>query len=237
MTALSDELRGRIAEVRRSIEAAARAAGRSPSDILFCAASKTQPPETVTAAAALDIDLFGENRVQELIDKYDAGAYLQKPVHMIGHLQTNKVRQTVGRAAMIESVDSLRLLTEISAEAEKKRLIQDILVEINIAGEESKSGIAPGDAERLIEAAESLPNVAVCGLMAIPPAGIPEAESRRYFAEMRKQFERIASAGYKRAKMTYLSMGMSADYTAAITEGANIVRVGTAIFGARNYPV
>jgi len=250
-----DELRDNIATVRRNIEAAARAAGRSASDILLCAASKTQSPEVVSAASSLNIDFFGENRAQELVAKFDAGAYGAKPVHMIGHLQTNKVRQIVGRAEMIESVDSLRLLSEIAAEAQKKGLVQKILIEINIAGEVSKSGVSPDGAEALIEAAEALPAVAVRGLMAIPPAvgvppaagvppavgvppaGIPGSESGRYFAEMRELFTRFASAGYSNAKMEYLSMGMSGDYAAAIAEGANIVRVGTAIFGARSYTV
>ena len=133
----------RVAQVRAEMERACRAAGRAPGEVLLCAASKTQNSETVRAAAALDIDLFGENRVQELCEKYAAGAYSGKPLHFIGHLQTNKVRQVVGRACMIESVGSHRLLECVAAEAQKQGIRQDILVEINIGAEASKSGIAP----------------------------------------------------------------------------------------------
>ena len=224
----------RVAQVRAEMERACRAAGRAPGEVLLCAASKTQNSETVRAAAALDIDLFGENRVQELCEKYAAGAYSGKPLHFIGHLQTNKVRQVVGRACMIESVGSHRLLECVAAEAQKQGIRQDILVEINIGAEASKSGIAPEELPGLLECAHALPSLRVRGLMSIPPAADAPGASRPYFAQMRGLFERAAQGG--NVSMEYLSMGMSADFADAILEGANLVRVGTALFGARSYP-
>ena len=175
----------RVAQVRAEMERACRAAGRAPGEVLLCAASKTQNSETVRAAAALDIDLFGENRVQELCEKYAAGAYSGKPLHFIGHLQTNKVRQVVGRACMIESVGSHRLLECVAAEAQKQGIRQDILVEINIGAEASKSGIAPEELPGLLECAHALPSLRVRGLMSIPPAADAPGASRPYFAQMR----------------------------------------------------
>lgn len=154
----------RVAQVRAEMERACRAAGRAPGEVLLCAASKTQNSETVRAAAALDIDLFGENRVQELCEKYAAGAYSGKPLHFIGHLQTNKVRQVVGRACMIESVGSHRLLECVAAEAQKQGIRQDILVEINIGAEASKSGIAP----------EELPASGMRPCFALPAGARPD---------------------------------------------------------------
>ena len=168
----------RVAQVRAEMERACRAAGRAPGEVLLCAASKTQNSETVRAAAALDIDLFGENRVQELCEKYAAGAYSGKPLHFIGHLQTNKVRQVVGRACMIESVGSHRLLECVAAEAQKQGIRQDILVEINIGAEASKSGIAPEELPGLLECAHALPSLRVRGLMSIPPAADAPGASR-----------------------------------------------------------
>ena len=184
----------RIAQVRAEMERACRAAGRAPGEVLLCAASKTQNSETVRAAAALDIDLFGENRVQELCEKYAAGAYSGKPLHFIGHLQTNKVRQVVGRACMIESVGSHRLLECVAAEAQKQGIRQDILVEINIGAETSKSGIAPEELPGLLECAHALPSLRVRGLMSIPPAADAPGASRPYFAQMRGLFERAQAA-------------------------------------------
>ena len=215
----------RVAQVRAEMERACRAAGRAPGEVLLCAASKTQNSETVRAAAALDIDLFGENRVQELCEKYAAG-----------HLQTNKVRQVVGRACMIESVGSHRLLECVAAEAQKQGIRQDILVEINIGAETSKSGIAPEELPGLLECAHALPSLRVRGLMSIPPAADAPGASRPYFAQMRGLFERAQAAQGGNVSMEYLSMGMSADFADAILEGANLVRVGTALFGARSYP-
>ena len=220
----------RVAQVRAEMERACRAAGRAPGEVLLCAASKTQNSETVRAAAALDIDLFGENRVQELCEKYAAGAYSGKPLH------TNTVRQVVGRACMIESVGSHRLLECVAAEAQKQGIRQDILVEITIGAETSKSGIAPEELPGLLECAHALPSLRVRGLMSIPPAADAPGASRPYFAQMRGLFERAQAAQGGNVSMECLSMGMSADFADAILEGANLVRVGTALFGARSYP-
>ena len=229
-------LRQNVETVRSRMADALAKAGRKEGDVLLCAASQTRTPATVRLSAQLDIDLFGENHVQELVEKTDAGAYLQKPAHMIGHLQTNKVKQTVGRAALIQSVDSDRLLKAIQKEAAKQDLCQDILLEVNIGGEASKSGVAPEALWPLMEAAEALPNLRVRGLMAIPPADLSEDDARRAFSAMRTLFEQAQGRGYTRARLDILSMGMSDDFAAAILEGSTMVRVGTAIYGARYYP-
>lgn len=231
------QLRENVAEVRRRMAEAAVKAGRDPAEILLCAASKTQDADTVRLAAGLDIDLFGENRVQELVAKQAAAAYGEKPLHFIGHLQTNKVRQVVGVASLIQSVDSAHLLNAIQAQAEKKELCQDILLEVNIGGEASKSGVSPEELDALVETAAQMGYVHVCGLMAIPPAQATPVQTRQYFAQIRQLFERLQGQRFENVHMEYLSMGMSGDFESAILEGANLVRVGTSIFGARNYPV
>lgn len=225
-----------VAHIRETMAAAARAAGRDPAQVKLCAACKTRTVEEVRCSAELPIDLFGENHVQELVEKTDADAYNGKPGHFIGHLQTNKVRQVVGRACMIESVGSHRLLECVAAEAQKQGIRQDILVEINIGAEASKSGIAPEELPGLLECAHALPSLRVRGLMSIPPAADAPGASRPYFAQMRGLFERAQAAQGGNVSMEYLSMGMSADFADAILEGANLVRVGTALFGARSYP-
>lgn len=231
------QLRENVAQVRRRMEDAAARAGRDPKEILLCAASKTQDAATVRLAAEMDIDLFGENRVQELTEKHAANAYGSKPLHFIGHLQTNKVRQVVGLASLIQSVDSEHLLNAVNRQAEKKELCQEILLEINIGAEASKSGVSPAQLDALAQAAGQLERVRVRGLMAIPPADCTEVQTRRYFEQMRMLFERLDAQQIPNVQMDYLSMGMSGDFESAILEGANIVRVGTALFGARSYPV
>ena len=224
-----------IAQVRENIEKAALSAGRKPQDILLCAVCKTQPTETVRESAELDVDLFGENHMQELVANFDSGAYLGKEVHFIGHLQTNKVKKVVGRANIIESVDSLHLLEAIEKEAFKQGTIQDILFELNIGAEETKTG-APVDALwALFESAEGMKNIRVRGLMAIPPAFDNSDESRRHFEALRKLFEKAQERSYQNALLDTLSMGMSASFEAAIKEGSTLVRIGTAIYGPRNY--
>lgn len=226
-------LQENVARVRLRMAEALRAAGRAEGDVLLCAASKMQDAATVRLAAGLEIDLFGENRVQELCEKSGAAAYGGKPLHFIGHLQTNKVKLVVGSAQLIQSVGSEKLLRCIAAQAEKAALIQDLLIEVNIGGEESKSGIAPAQLPALLEIARGLPAVRVRGLMAIPPAAAAPGASRPYFARMRALFEASARQAGGNILMEYLSMGMSGDFADAILEGANLVRVGTAIFGPR----
>lgn len=235
MTELENTLAERVAQVREKMQAALRAAGRGEGDVLLCAACKTQNAQTVRASAQFAIDLFGENRVQELTEKLAAGAYGTKPVHMIGHLQTNKVKYVVGHAALIHSVDSARLVDTIEKEAAKLNVTQDILLEVNIAAEGSKSGVSPAEVRALAEYAAAKPHVFVRGLMAIPPAETEPGQARRYFAQMKTLFDKLADAHIQRAPMQILSMGMSGDFESAILEGATLVRVGTAIYGQRNY--
>ena len=224
-----------VAKIRETMAAAAKAAGRDPAEVRLCAACKTRTVEEVRYSADLPIDLFGENHVQELVEKTDANAYNGKPGHFIGHLQTNKVNKVVGRAALIQSVDSTRLLDKIDAAAARLGLVQDILVEINIGEEASKSGVDADSLFPLLEAAAARERIRLRGLMAIPPADADDTETRRFFAQMRELLARADARHYDRAQMDILSMGMSHDYAAAIAEGATIVRVGTAIYGARDY--
>lgn len=222
-----------VAEIRRRMAQAAIAAGRRPEEVLLCAACKTRVPEIIRESALLQVDLFGENRVQELVTHFDAGAYEGKPCHFIGHLQTNKVKKVVGLAAVIQSVDSLRLLEAIQVEAAGQNLIQDILFEINIGEELSKDGAAKDDLWPMLDAAAAMQNVRVRGLMAIPPAYDNGSESRRYFAMMRQLLEQGKDRHYENCQLDILSMGMTDSYEAAILEGATIVRVGMGIYGAR----
>lgn len=231
----SCELRENIAAVRARMADAAARAGRRAADIRLCAASKLHDADTVRLAAGLDIDIFGENHVQELVQKRAAGAYLDKPLHFIGHLQTNKVRQVVGAVQLIQSVDSAHLLAALEKQAARLDICQDILLEVNIAGEESKSGVEPAALPALLETAAAAEHLRVLGLMAVPPADTDDATNRAHFAAMRRLFADCADAGLPHVEMRWLSMGMSGDFENAILEGANLVRVGTAIFGARNY--
>ncbi len=224
-----------VAEIKEKIAAAAREAGRTPSEILLCAACKTRTPETVMESARLPIDLFGENHVQELVRNADAGAYLGKPAHLIGHLQTNKIKKVLGRASMIQSVDSLHLMQAIEKEAAKLNLVQDILLEVNIGAEDSKTGIPASELPALLEAAAASEHLRVKGLMAIPPVNEDDTANRRYFAQMRELAFQSQQRHLPHVSMEQLSMGMSADFENAVREGATIVRIGTAIYGARDY--
>ena len=224
-----------VAHIRETMAAAARAAGRDPAQVKLCAACKTRAVEEVRCSAELPLDLFGENHVQELVEKTDAGAYNGKPGHFIGHLQTNKVNKVVGRAALIESVDSEHLLQKVERAAAAANLTQEILIEINIGGEESKSGISAESLWPLLDMAAAQPHIRLRGLMAIPPAAATPDETRVFFAKMRELLAKAADRHYENAKMDILSMGMSGDYPDAIREGATIVRIGTAIYGERDY--
>lgn len=228
-------MQARIAAIRARMEDAARRAGRNPQEIRLCAACKTQETETVRASAHMAIDLFGENHVQELVEKYDAGAYEGKEVHFIGHLQTNKVKKVVGRADVIESVDSQRLLDVIEREAEKQNRTQTVFLEVNIGGEASKSGVAPDELLSLLTYASSLPHIRVTGLMAIPPVLTSEEQNRGFLRQMAGWFRKAGELSLPRVSMQELSMGMSGDFENAILEGATLVRIGTAIYGARDY--
>ena len=219
-----------VAAVRARIDAAA--GGRR---VLLVAASKMNDAERVREAVAAGVDACGENRVQELVEKNALGAYTGRPLHFIGHLQKNKIKYLVGVADLIESVDSEELLTLIDRRAEKLGVVQDVLLEVNIGREAAKSGLAPEDVVKTVEFAVPLEHVRVRGLMAIPPAADDPEKTRPYFAAMRELFIDIGAKKYDNTPMDFLSMGMSGDFEAAIAEGANMVRVGSAIFGARDY--
>ena len=226
-----------VKDVKNKIAAAAISCGRNPEDILLCAATKMNDASRVREAVAAGIDICGENRVQELSEKNAQGAYEGCPLHFIGHLQKNKVKQVVGVVSLIHSVDSLDLLELINRKAESLEIVQDVLLEVNIGGEEAKSGFSPDELEPVLEKSGIFSSVRVRGLMAIPPiCGFAE-ENRPYFSQMKQLFVDIGAKKYDNVSMDYLSMGMSSDYEVAISEGANIVRVGTGIFGARDYGV
>ena len=221
--------------VRGKIAEAAAASGRAPEDVTLLAATKTVPAEVINRGISLGIDHIGENRVQELMEKYDSYDLSRCELHFIGHLQTNKIKYLVGRVSMIESVDSEKAAKEISRLSEKLHLVTDILVEVNIGWEENKSGVLPQNLAELVERIAPLPGVRLRGLMAIPPAGAPEAETMNYFLKMNQYFVDIKRKKLDNVAMDTLSMGMSADYPLAIRAGATLVRVGTALFGPRNY--
>ena len=223
-----------VNQVKANIAAAAQAAGRDPDEITLCAATKVQTDDTIRAAIAAGIDALGENRVQEMTEKLAQGAYEGAPLHFIGHLQRNKVRQVVGRVALIESVGSLELAKEIQRQAEKLGVTQDVLLEVNIGGEESKSGFLPKELRDGAAAVRELDRLRVLGLMAIPPVEREPHGNLPYFVEVSRLYVDISRSLYHNS-FVYLSMGMSDDFEDAIAAGATMVRVGSAIFGRRHY--
>ena len=225
-----------IAALRARMEAAALAAGRDPAEILLCAATKMNDAERVKEAVAAGVDCCGENRVQELVQKQPLGAYEGKPVHFIGHLQTNKVNKVVGKVDLIQSVDRLELLEAVNKTALRLGLKQDILFEVNVAAEPQKGGFSPEEALALAGKLGDYPGVRLRGLMAIPPISEKKGDNCKYFAKMRNLYIDIAAKKYDNVSMVCLSMGMSDDFEDAIAEGSTMIRVGTAIFGARHYP-
>lgn len=210
------------------------ASGRSKEDCVLIAVSKTKPIEMLQEVYDCGCRDFGENKVQEIMDKYDA---LPKDIrwHMIGHLQTNKVKYIVDKVYMIHSVDSVHLAKEISKEAIKKNVVVKILLEVNVANEESKFGVTSQTALELYNQVAQLPNLEICGLMTIAPYVENPEENRQYFVELRNLMVDIAARKTDNNIMYCLSMGMTGDYEVAISEGATYVRVGTGIFGERNY--
>ena len=224
-----------VARIRETMAQAARAAGRAPEEIRLCAATKMNDAEAVRAAIAAGVDCCGENRVQELQQKLPLGAYEGRPLHFIGRLQTNKVKYLVGTVDMIESVDRVALLEVIDKLARKRGVRQDILLEVNIAGQESKAGFTADEARQVAEKMAEYPGVRLCGLMAIPPVSEKMGDNRIFFRQMRQLFVDIKAKRYDNIAMECLSMGMSDDYPDAIAEGSTMIRVGTAIFGARHY--
>ena len=228
------ELKDRIKQVQDRITAAALAAGRDPEEITLCAATKVQTDDTIRAAIAAGVTVCGENRVQEMTAHLAAGAYAGAKLHFIGHLQTNKVKQVVGKVDLIESVDSERLLRAIDDQAEKLGIIQDVLLEVNVAGEESKGGVCVEALPALAELAGTLEHVCLRGLMAIPPISHEPGANIPYFSTMRQLFVDIkGKMSDNQDRFMCLSMGMSGDFEDAIAQGATLVRVGTALFGQR----
>ena len=226
-------IRENLEEVERRITAAAERSGRKRSDITLIAVTKTHPAEMMNEAIELGVTDIGENKPQEVRDKYAD----VKPVrwHLIGHLQTNKVKYVIDKVCLIHSVDSVKLMDEIERQAEKHDITMDILIQVNISGEETKSGIKPEEIYDLIEHAGELSRVKVKGLMTIAPKTDNPVTHALHFDNIRRLFLDIQSKKYDNISMEYLSMGMSGDYETAIEHGANMVRVGSAIFGQRDY--
>lgn len=230
-----NEIIERVAIARQRIAEAAILAGKKPEDITLVAATKMNDADRVRVAVEAGVDVCGENRVQELLEKYDQHAYDGCPLHFIGTLQSNKVKYLIGKVALIESVSSVKLARVINREAEKAGICQDILLEVNIGREDSKLGIDPDELFFVAEEIAAMEHVHIRGLMAIPPKPQPNQEKALYFDRMSQLFIDISAKKYDNITMDFLSMGMSADYVEAISCGANIVRLGTAILGARHY--
>ncbi|MBO5561654.1 MAG: YggS family pyridoxal phosphate-dependent enzyme [Firmicutes bacterium] len=222
-----------LADIERRISAAAQKSGRKREDILLLAVTKTIDTDRIKEAVELGYTSLGENRVQEIMEKYDKIQGVDW--HLIGHLQTNKVKYIADKVKMIHSVDSLKLGEEISKRCANCGRVMDILVEVNIAGEEAKHGVPPDKAQELAAELAKLPNLHIKGLMTVAPYDPEPENNRKYFRLMRKLFVDIQNKNYDNTDMEFLSMGMTNDYETAIEEGANIVRIGTGIFGARNY--
>ena len=229
-----DEVRRNLAEIRQRIGEAARAAGRSPEEVQLMAVTKTVPPELVNIAWEEGVRLFGENRAQELLEKADSYAFGPECIHFIGTLQTNKVRQIIGKVCCIQSVNSLRLAREIQKRAQTAGTVLDVLVEVNIGGEETKTGADYSQVMKLMEDLSGFSALRVKGLMCIPPFGKNSLETERFFDQMYKIFVDIKAQTIDNICMETLSMGMTGDYQLAVRHGANLVRVGTGIFGKRN---
>lgn len=222
-----------IEYVKERIERAAEKSGRDPKEILLVAVSKTQGAEKIIKAKDLGLEVFGENKVQEILAKYDEVKNVRW--HMIGHLQRNKVKYIINKVEMIHSLDSIELAQEINKRAQMIGKIMPVLIQINIGREDSKSGIYEEELKGFIEKLIDFRNILISGIMTIPPKTDNELEARMYFKRMRIIFENLKEYKYDNFDIKYLSMGMTSDFELAIEEGANIVRVGTGIFGERKY--
>ena len=222
-----------IKRIRAEIADAAARSGREPDQITLVAASKTQSADKIRQAIIAGADAVGENRVQEMIEKYNQGAYRGAPLHFIGHIQTNKVSRIVGTCDLIESVGSEALLGMIGKRAVSLGIVQKILIEINIGREPQKSGFLPEQTEAVLERASQIRGVNLLGLMTIPPIYTKNDKNRNYFDIMHQLFVDISKKKYDNVHMQFLSMGMSDSYIEAIQAGSNMVRIGTAIFGPR----
>ena len=227
-------IKGNIERVNEQKAAAAEQAGKSGEDILLVGVTKTRTAEEINEGIDAGLTDIGENKVQEIMDKYD----FVKPVrwHMIGHLQTNKVKYIIDKVSLIHSVDSYKLAEEINKRAGQHGIVMDILIQVNSAREESKFGITTEETEEMIRSVlENCPNIRIKGMMCVAPFAEDPNDVRVYFSEVRKLYERYGRIEHERLSFKYLSMGMSHDFEAAIAEGSNLIRVGTAIFGERDY--
>lgn len=223
----------RIDSVKERMEKSALKSGRNVEDIILVAVSKMHPVEDAVEAKKLGLSIFGENKVQEIVDKYPHVE--DAKWHLIGHLQKNKVKYIIDKVDLIHTVDSVELANEINKRAEKIDRIMPILIQINIGKEESKSGIYEEELPKLIEELSHFKNILVSGIMTIPPNDEDKEITRNYFKKMYKLFNQLKEYKYDNFNVKYLSMGMTDDFEIAIEEGANIIRVGTGIFGKRNY--
>lgn len=230
-----EDVKANYYEITENIARAAEQTGRTSDDITFLAATKTVEPAVINYAISLGLKHIGENKVQELLSKYDEYNLNDCDLQMIGHLQTNKVRQIIGKVSMIQSIDSIKLANEISKQSVKNNVNTDILLEVNIGREENKSGVLTENLDELIENVSKLNNIQIRGLMAIPPICDNKTEVCKFFDKMYKLFIDISDKTLDNVCMDYLSMGMSDDYQEAILSGANMVRVGSSLFGARIY--
>ena len=229
------EVAQNVRAIMQQVRDTALQAGQDPSEVQVMAVTKTVDPVLVNAAIGAGITLLGENKAQELCAKYDSYHKDGVQIHFIGHLQTNKVRQIVDKVSMVESVDSIKLAREIDRHCAAIGKVMDVLLEVNIGREENKTGIFPELLPALLEEAGKLEHIRVRGLMTIPPVCETEEEVLQYFSQMRQLFIDIKQKKYDNISMEILSMGMSADYLEAVRCGSNIVRIGTAMFGQRNY--
>ena len=229
-------IKDNLREVEERIAKACERSGRDKTEVTLIAVSKTKPVEAIREAMEYGMMHFGENKVQEIVDKCGT---ISEPLnwHMIGHLQRNKVKYIVDKVVLIHSVDSLRLAEQIDEEAKKKNVIARILIEVNVAGEESKFGVSPEETLSLVEQIASLSNVKIMGLMTIAPYVSDPEENRVHFQKLRNLSIDIKTENIDNVSMDVLSMGMTGDYEVAVEEGATMVRVGTGIFGERNYAV
>ncbi len=225
-------IKDRLSEINRKITAAAVVSGRKPEDITLIAVTKTYPVAAMNEAIALGVTDIGENKPQEVRDKFDG--VLPVKWHLIGHLQTNKVKYVINRCSMLHSVDSIKLIDEIERQATAHDTHMDILIQVNISGEETKSGIHPDELDGILDYAQNLSRTHIKGLMTIVPKS-EHSDPEVHFKNMKDLFDETAKKSYKNVTMTELSMGMSGDFEAAIRNGATMVRIGSAIFGPRNY--
>ncbi len=238
----SDELREKLRNVEENykiieenISKACEKSGRERKDVIFLAATKTVEPEIINHAILQGLRFIGENRVQELLSKYDRYDLENCELQFIGHLQSNKVRQIIDKVSLIQSVDSVKLANEVARQAKLHNKTMDILVEVNIGREENKSGVMPEQLDELLGKISEIDGIFVKGLMAIPPICEKKSEICKYFEDMHKIFIDISGKKSDNVSMDILSMGMSDDYEEAILCGANMVRVGSSLFGKRNY--